>query len=645
MKNFRAVSSGLLLIVCVVALSSCGSTSGGRKTVAYPNAITKEIRSAFAAAEVQYLDGKFSEADALLSSFIADQPYTELTDKARFMRGEISFSRKKYESAISRYREAYSQIESPNVGPRARFKEAMSLHKLMRCSEAVAALSKIDRTGLSPLLRLRIDSLGVMASKTAGLQANDYVIWNLRILDDYTAKPALADEAKSLPAGEWLSQQSALESVRKWVADPSVQVESIKALPMGEFRGKPSGSYAEYKLAYELHKTGEPGASKAIKSYVRSYPKSEYHAQAIALMSELGGEVGDAGGVSVGVILPLTGKFALYGKSVLHGIECAAGVYEPCDGPSGIKLVVKDSSYGTMPQIVGELATAGVIAIIGPLLSKDAISAGAEAQKLGIPIISVSQQDGFAEIGDFTFRNFITEKEEIDALVKFSAGKIKLKKYFVLYPSNKKGEEYRQIFEDAVKNMGGRVVESQKYTPNQVEFGNGLRGRGDSEQIQGVLGSGGYDAVFIPDSYKFVSYILPTLEMMGIEKTQYLGTSRWDDQALVDKAGDSAEGAIFVDAFFRGSRDPIVSEFVRKFKAAYNADASLLEALGFDSMKVIANAVIASGAKSRLLMRDVIARTENFSGAAGNFGFDSVGNSTHKIKVLMVKGGRIIEAE
>ena len=44
----------------------------------------------------------------------------------------------------------------------------------------------------------------------------------------------------------------------------------------------------------------------------------------------------------IGVILPLTGKYAIFGKSTLHGIECAAGVFTPCESPINAELIIKD---------------------------------------------------------------------------------------------------------------------------------------------------------------------------------------------------------------------------------------------------------------------------------------------------------------
>ncbi len=86
--------------------------------------------TAFSAAYDLYSAGKFGEADDRFASCISTYPYTELTDKARFYRGEMAFSRENYKTAISFYREAYSQIQSPTIVPMARFKAALSLHRL-----------------------------------------------------------------------------------------------------------------------------------------------------------------------------------------------------------------------------------------------------------------------------------------------------------------------------------------------------------------------------------------------------------------------------------------------------------------------------------------------------------------------------------
>lgn len=627
--------------------AGCAGKAVSRAVPRYPNSETPEARVAFNNAFDPYMAGNFAEADASFGRFISEFPYTELTDKARFYRGEIAFSRGDYNASILFYRASYGQIASPNVAPLARFKEGLALHRLGRDGEALAAISSIDRRDASAILRLRIDSLGALASKALGIAPNDGILWSLRLLDDY-AEGAGA-KASDVAAGDIVSEADAAAEARRFVEDETVGLAEVKALPSDEMKGRRSGGYLDYKHAYILHRMGDTdGATRILKSYVSGYPKHEYYSAARALMTELGGVIGEKAGVVVGAILPLSGRYAVYGDSVLHGAECAMGIYTPCVGPSGMKLVVLDSARpgANLSQLVDQLAAEEVVAIIGPLLSKNIMQAAARAEQLGIPMISLSQMEGVAKTGNYIFRNSVSTLSEITTLVDYVFSRKNLRRFFILYPNNRKGEEYRFLFKDAVARWGGKVVGEFAYAPNQMEFSSELRGRGMAEQVAGLAAeTSRYDAIFIPDSFRVVGYIVPTLALMGVGKTQLLGISRWDDPALVERGGEYVENAIFVDSFYKNAKDSWVFGFVSKFKEAYEIEPTLLEAMGYDTMRMIIAAVQQKGAVRRDSVRDALSRTVNFPGVAGRISFDQNGDAGRGFYVLTVKDGVIQQAE
>lgn len=631
------------LCLLVALLSACAAGRVVRRAPLYPNKETPEAKAAFALGYDAYRAGNFIAADNSFANFIATYPYTELTDKSRFFRGEIAFSEGKYESAIAFYRQSFSQVKSPNVIPKARFKAALAMYKLGRYDDVLSEIAAIDRRAASHILKLRIDSLGFMASKASERTSDQRVLWSLRILDDYAAGASY--RAGDVPADELVLESTASDDVRMWVADEGASQAGLDALPFEEMKGKRSGGYVDYKRAYMMHRSGDlQGSSKLLKNYISTYPKHEFYPQARLLMAEMGGLLGEGAGIKVGAMLPLGERYSVYGSSVLHGLECALGIFEPCVGPAGIQIIVRDTSMpGMTPErAVDELAGEGVIAIVGPLLSKNAIPAAVRAEALGVPLISLSQKDGVVEVGAFAFRNYVTSDSEISTLVDYIFGNLRLKRFFVLYPENKKGEEYRDLFAGSVEKWGGKVVGSYPYAPNQMEFASELRGRGMAEQVAGLTSTGeSYDAIFIPDSFKAVGYIIPTLALMGVKRAQYLGISRWDNPLLVERGGEFVEGAIFVDSFYRDSTEPSVYNFVKAFREAYGIDPTLLEAVGYDTMRMLSQSIQLSGVNSREMMKDALLRTQNFPGVVGKTSFDPSGDAKRTIQVLTIKDGAI----
>ncbi|MFA4974029.1 MAG: ABC transporter substrate-binding protein [bacterium] len=640
----------IILALTLIALAAgCATFGGGGVGKAkYPNAITPPAQAEFDAAKALYDGQRLSDADAAFARFIADQPYTQLTDESRFLRGEITFMRGAYAAAAEAYRSAYSQIESPLVGPKARFKAAFSLHRLGRNDAALKELRGINRRQASRVLLLRADSLGVRASEALKRPLGEYVVWELWLLDDYSS--AASAEGVGVEGERLVSEADALDAVRKWVADKGVTSSQVEILPLKEMKGKRSGGYAMYKQALAHHSEGNTAyAAKLLRSYTSSYPKHEYFGAAQLLMGELGGVVGEGAGIAVGVILPLSGKNALYGGSVLHGIECAIGLYQPCTGPGGVRLVVRDSASlpGGAVAAVDEIAQdRDVIAIIGPLESADAFAAAQRAQELKIPIVSVSQRKGVAEIGEYTFRNSTSQESEMRTLLDYAIGTRGWKRFFVIYPDNKMGGEYRVLFSEQAGKMGGKVVSTRSYKQGQLQFVNDLRGRGAVETMAvsntlDLSTSAAYDAVFIPDSPWVVGSLMQVLMLSGDKKVQLLGVPRWNNPKLVERGGEYVEGAVFVDSFFKGSPDGEASSFAANIRGAYGVEATLLEALGYDTMRMIYAAANEKGASGRESMKDALSGTQGFPGVAGNTSFDGNGDAQRRMFLLTVSGGQI----
>ena len=633
----------VIIWCCLVALAAGCAKGVSSRRARYPNRVTSEAKASFDAAEALYLDQHFSDADAAYATFISDFPYTELTDRARFRRGEIAFAKRNYPLAISFYRQSYSEISSPAVAPKSRFKAALALHRLRRCGESLSELQGIIREEASVILRLRIDSLGVLDSKCAGGPANAAILWNLYLLDDY-AEGAGARASEVSPK-ELVSEEAALAEVTRWIGDRSVRPEDVRALPLKEMKGKRSGGYAFYKLAHILHTSGQNAeAASLLKDYLKTYPKHEYYGAARLLAAELGDEIGEGVEVSVGAILPLSGRYAVYGESVLHGIECAIGVYGPCQGPAGVKVIVRDSrsSPARASQAVDELVNQGVVAIVGPLLSATAEEAARKAQHRGVPMITLSQQKGVVELGDYIFRNSVSAASEINTLVDYAVRRKGLRRFFILYPDNKKGTQYEQLFTRQVLDLGGTIVGTRPYAPNELEFASELKRSGRREGIFDATGGPrAFDAIFIPDSFRAVGYIIPTLALMGVRHAKLLGISRWNDPGLVERGSKFVEGALFVDTFYKEAPGGVVSNFISQFEEAYDTEPTLLEALGYDSTMAILTAAQKMGAFSRDTMKEALADLSGLQGVSGLRGFGPSGDGRHHLWLLTVKKGEI----
>lgn len=385
------------------------------------------------------------------------------------------------------------------------------------------------------------------------------------------------------------------------------------------------------------------------------------------------------GNYKIGVILPLSGKYKLYGDSVLHGIECAAGVVQPCTSPIRVDLVVKDSKGepNIAATAVEELVNQDqVIAILGPLMSKEIEAAAQKAQELKVPLVSLSQKDGVTDIGNFVFRVALNSSSQVQTLVDYAVKQKGLKRFGVMYPRNAYGETFRMTFSDAVTKAGGQVVAEKTYGEEVVNivdataqqqrdnvgqgpksglstdgtyYGAGGKGTSSGSDVTaGVVSArpriptiSGVDAIFIPDSYRAVVNIMKYGTPNAFSGIQLLGTNRWNESGLMD-AGSQVEGAVFVDAFFANSQDIGVQQFVDTFRQAYQLTPTVLEAQGFDAAHLVLKG-IETGGRKPASMRNALAKLANVKGLTGRITFNANRDAQKQLVLLTVSGGAIVE--
>lgn len=646
----------ILSLIIAVSLGGCATmeTSFRSRKPNYPVALTGEMRSAFSLANESYMKGDIKGAENLYQSYITSYGYNELTDEARFKLGEIAFLNRNYDKAISHYREAYQNLYNPDIAPKAQFKEALALFNKGRFSEAYSVIERMERRDMSKVLALRVDSLAARISARLGHSRNVSIKWHLFLLDDYDAA-AERDYTGKIPEQLVLRDKSN-EEVLKWVRDANVTVDEINALPIELMKGKTSGGFVQYKLAMAYFAAGDiDNASKYMGKFVRGYPKHEFAADGRRLLAGLKGRTGGKS-YKIGVILPLSGRYQIYGKSTLNGIQCAAGLTPPCSSPVNVELIIKDD--GGQPALaaeaVVELAKENVIAIVGPLVSDCAESAAVKAEELKIPMVTLTHKEGITRTGQYIFKHSLTAGDQIDTLIDYAMGTRKLKNFAVIYPSNSYGVQFARMFKEAVQTAGGKVVYEKSYSHQElgasppVEEEGGVTTMGEEivtgkTKVFDVPSS--VEAIFIPDSYKAIGYVVRMIHADSQEMASnvlFMGVNRWNNPGLVGRDIGLLEGAVFVDGFFKRSADVTTRIFIQSFTSAFGLDPTILEAQAYDAMGIVM-AGVKNGGTSRSKLAAAIKGLKNVGGATGSITIGEDGESKRRLFILTIKNGQIDE--
>jgi ABC-type branched-subunit amino acid transport system substrate-binding protein len=362
---------------------------------------------------------------------------------------------------------------------------------------------------------------------------------------------------------------------------------------------------------------------------------------------------------TLGCLLPLSGPYTIYGNKILKCIEMALVQFNSQNNRSPIKLIVKDT--GSDPekavQAVYELSEERVGAIIGPVTTHEA--AALEAQEKRIPIITLGQKENIAKMGDYVFRNFITPKMQVQAIVSYAIEVLGISRFAILYPDDKYGTTFMGLFQDEVEAYQGEVVSAEPYTPDQTDFAEPIKKLAEAqielpEQPQEKTENSDrkpaepavdFEAVFIPDGPTTSGLIIPQLAFYDVVGVHLFGTNLWHSDRLIQMAKQFVQGAIMADGFFAGSNSKKVKDFVEMFEETFHDKPGFLEAVAYDTAMMLFNLVSRNDIQSRSEIKNKIMNLQDFQGVTGITSFDNTGNAHKELYLLQIQGNKFIELE
>ncbi len=172
----------------------------------------------------------------------------------------------------------------------------------------------------------------------------------------------------------------------------------------------------------------------------------------------------------IGCLLPLSGPYQAVGESALAGIELALHTLGRQHTNHRFSITVADTA-GDDTKALAALERLGrkkIAAIIGPIVTAKAVAQ--RANEMAIPLLTLNQSDGIPQIGPFIFRNFITPQMQVQALVDHAVMNRGIDRLAILYPYEKYGRYYSELFRTEVEALGGQIIAEVFYTTRQYRF-------------------------------------------------------------------------------------------------------------------------------------------------------------------------------
>jgi branched-chain amino acid transport system substrate-binding protein len=337
--------------------------------------------------------------------------------------------------------------------------------------------------------------------------------------------------------------------------------------------------------------------------------------------------------IVIGEYGSMTGATATFGTSSHDGTMLAVDEINGAGGVLGktIRIISEDdqSKADEAVNAVQKLINRDqVVAIVGEVASKRSLAAGNVCEKYQIPMVSPASTNPEVTKGKkYVFRTCFTDDFQGTVNGAFAV-KRGWKKLAILTDVNNDYSKGLAKYFRTEYEKSGSIIADESYREGDKDF---------KAQLTKIKATSP-DAVFVPGYYTDVGLILRQARELGLTMP-FFGGDGWDSPETL-KLGAVADGCLYTDHYSPEDPSPQVQNFIEAYKKKYNKVPDAMAILGYDAMRVLADAIKRAGKVDSAAIRDELEKTKDFPGASGNITIDADHNARKPIKVLEIQGGK-----
>ena len=359
----------------------------------------------------------------------------------------------------------------------------------------------------------------------------------------------------------------------------------------------------------------------------------------------------------LGALLPLSGPLSPYGNQVLNGIKIAIEQASEFAPHPTIGLVTKDSE-NDQKQLVMELDDLledyRPVAVIGPLLTRSLkiIAPAADSRNI-VFFTPAATYPEVQRLGRSLFSAAVNHRDLVRDVAEKAVVTLGWKRLCILAPLDTYGSEMTQVFTEEVRRLGAELIATDTYDAKDTDFGPSIKRikAADLKQygkLEPIMKKGkpvkdyipGFDAIFIPGDVDKVALLAGQLHFYGMP-VPILGTNALDSPELIRIGGRAVEGALFADSFFVDSQNPVMRNFVDRYRARFHEAPTAFAAQAYEATQLILDAIL-KGATTGKAIRESLGRLKNAPGLAGPLSMNPGGYLERRYILIQVKGGRLV---
>ncbi len=341
----------------------------------------------------------------------------------------------------------------------------------------------------------------------------------------------------------------------------------------------------------------------------------------------------------LGYDLELSGAVAAYGNAGKKGADLAVDEINKAGGINGkqIKVISKDNKSDNV-----EAATVAsnlinndkVNAIIGSMTSGAVKSMTPNVTKGAVPLVTPGGTDDSltvtkGKVNDFIFRSTFQDSYQGKVLANCTADKLNAKKVVLYYDNS--SDYAKGIAKSFEKTYKGKIVDKVTFQSGDKDF----------QATLSKIKSEDFDAIVMPGYYNEAGLITKQARELGLTQP-ILGGDGFADPTFISLAGNAGATNVYYVSGYSG-RTPandITKKFIAGYKAKYQSEPSMFDALSYDAVYMVKQAAEDTKAKTSVDVKDGLAKLKGFTGATGDITVDKEHNPIKDAVVVKLENGK-----
>ncbi len=301
-----------------------------------------------------------------------------------------------------------------------------------------------------------------------------------------------------------------------------------------------------------------------------------------------------AADLKIGLVLPMTGPFAAYGKQIQNGIKLYLAQNGDTIAGRKVQIILKDDAPGTAGDVSKRLAQELVIQdnvdiLAGFGLTPSAFAVAPIANEAKKPMVVMNA----ATSAVTTKSNYIVRTSmtlpQITAPVATWAAKNKIKKVFTVVADYGPGHDAEGQFKKTFSAAGGEIVGEVRVPVKNPDFAPYLQKVKDTKP----------DAVFlfVPAGEMGIAF-MKGFQERGLAQAgiRLIATGDLTDEDVIDSIGEPAIGVINSFHYAQAHKSAENQAFTAAYIKAYPNDRPNFMAVGgYDGMRLIAETLKKTG--------------------------------------------------